>query len=186
MSKLITLSALTRFWTNAKEYINTLLAGKVSVEAGKGLSTNDLTNELKANYDAAYAHSNNGEVHVTAAQKAAWDAKADGEHTHSGYAAAAHTHAYGDLTGLPTIPTAVSQLSDAADYAKKADLASVYKYKGSVAAYANLPTGAADGDVYNVEADGMNYAWNGTAWDALGSTVTIETATDAEIDALFA
>lgn len=33
--------------------IKTLLAGKVDVVAGKGLSTNDLTNELKAKYDAA-------------------------------------------------------------------------------------------------------------------------------------
>lgn len=37
--------------------VETLLAGKVNTEAGKGLSTNDLTNELKAQYDAAYTHS---------------------------------------------------------------------------------------------------------------------------------
>lgn len=37
--------------------IKTLLAGKVDVVAGKGLSTNDLTNELKGHYDAAYTHS---------------------------------------------------------------------------------------------------------------------------------
>lgn len=37
--------------------VKTLLAGKVNTEDGKGLSTNDLTNSLKANYDAAYDHS---------------------------------------------------------------------------------------------------------------------------------
>lgn len=37
--------------------VKTLLAGKVNTEEGKGLSTNDLTNSLKANYDAAYEHS---------------------------------------------------------------------------------------------------------------------------------
>ena len=37
--------------------VESLLAGKVNTEAGKGLSTNDLTNELKGQYDAAYAHS---------------------------------------------------------------------------------------------------------------------------------
>ena len=52
----------------------------------------------------AYDHSQNGTVHVTAAQKTAWDNKAAGNHTHD-YAASGHTHAYGDLTGLPTIPT---------------------------------------------------------------------------------
>ncbi len=30
----------------------------------------------------AYAHSQNGDVHVTAAQKTAWDGKADGDHNH--------------------------------------------------------------------------------------------------------
>ena len=37
--------------------VDGLLAGKVDKVDGKGLSTNDLTNELKANYDVAYAHS---------------------------------------------------------------------------------------------------------------------------------
>lgn len=36
--------------------LNTALAGKVDKEEGKGLSTNDLTNELKAKYDAAEAN----------------------------------------------------------------------------------------------------------------------------------
>ena len=35
----------------------------------------------------------------------------------------------------------------------------VYKYKGSVATTANLPlSGNTQGDVYNVESDGSNYA----------------------------
>lgn len=37
--------------------VESLLDGKVDIVAGKGLSTNDLTNELKQNYDAAYTHS---------------------------------------------------------------------------------------------------------------------------------
>lgn len=210
MSKFVTLSRLSRFWTNVKSYVDTALNGKVSTVSGKGLSTNDLTNTLKGNYDAAYTHSQNADVHVTAAQKTAWDGKAAGDHTHtpasigaapashthdyaaadhthSGYAASGHSHAYADLTGKPTIPTTVAQLTDAGDYAKKSDLASVYKYKGAKATYADLPTtGNTVGDVWDVTADGMNYGWTGTAWDALGSVFTIETATDAEIDALFA
>ena len=187
MSKLITLSNLSRFWSKVKNYVDTALTGKVSTVTGKGLSTNDLTNALKTNYDAAYTHSNNGDVHVTTAQKSAWDGKADGDHTHTGFAASNHSHAYSSLTGLPTIPTTVAQLTDAGDYAKKADISGVYKYKGSVANVDALPTtGNTEGDVYNVEADGGNYAWTGTAWDALGGTVAIETATDAEIDAIFA
>jgi hypothetical protein len=51
-------------------------------------------------------------------------------------------------------------------------LASAYKYKGSKDKYSNLPTsGNTTGDVWNVTDTGMNYAWTGTAWDALGSTI---------------
>lgn len=77
-------------------------------------------------------------------------------------------------------------MTDDGDYALKSDLSTVYKYKGSVAAVSNLPTGASVGDTYNVETYGMNYTWNGTNWDALGATIVIETATNAEIDAIFA
>lgn len=48
----------------------------------------------------AYDHSQNGTVHVTAAQKTAWDAKAAGNHTHS----------YNDLSNKPTIPTIPASL----------------------------------------------------------------------------
>lgn len=111
---------------------------------------------------------------------------ANATHTHTEYAVSSHAHSYNDLSNKPTIPTTVAQLTDSGSYALKSDLASVYKYKGSVATYSALPTTATTGDVYNVESDGMNYAWNGTAWDALGSSVALELATDAEIDALFA
>lgn len=72
-------------------------------------------------------------------------------------------------------------------YAKKTDISGVYKYKGSVATYSALPsTGVSAGDVYNVEADDMNYAWTGEAWDPLGSLITIESITNSEIDTILA
>lgn len=48
---------------------------------------------------------------------------------------------------------------------------SAYKYKGSVATTGDLQTGATEGDVYNVEESGMNYAWDGTVWDPLGQLI---------------
>ena len=55
-----------------------------------------------------------------------------------------------------------------------AKVSSVYKYKGSVANEAALPKDSnTTGDVYNVEDTGMNYAWNGTAWDKLGGDVDL-------------
>ena len=53
-------------------------------------------------------------------------------------------------------------------------IASVYKYKGSVANYASLPTtDLTIGDVYNVEDTGDNYAWTETEWDKLAGTVDL-------------
>lgn len=85
------------------------------------------------------------------------------------------------------LPKTVAELSDAGDYAKKSDLASVYRYKGSVATTSALPSnGQTTGDVYNVEADGMNYAWTGTGWDALGASIEVTAITNDEIDQILA
>lgn len=82
--------------------------------------------------------------------------------------------AWDDVTGKP-------------DLALKSDLANAYRFKGSVANYASLPAeNNASGDVWNVDATGMNYAWTGEAWDALGETFAIESISNAEIDAITA
>lgn len=53
-------------------------------------------------------------------------------------------------------------------------VAGAYRYKGTVATVDDLPaSGNAEGDVWNVSADGMNYAWTGSAWDALGASVDL-------------
>ena len=68
-------------------------------------------------------------------------------------------------------------------YALKTDLTGLYKYKGTKATVSALPTsGNTAGDVWDVQSDGMNYAWNGSAWDALGATFTIDSITNGEID----
>lgn len=53
-------------------------------------------------------------------------------------------------------------------------VSAVYKYKGTVSTYSDLPsTDLTIGDVYNVETDGSNYAWTGTAWDKLGGDIDL-------------
>lgn len=72
-------------------------------------------------------------------------------------------------------------------YALKTDIANMYKYKGSVATVSALPSsGQVTGDVYNVELTGMNYAWNGTEWDALGEIFTITSISNGDIDTIVA
>ena len=51
--KFLDQNGLLYVWTKIKN----LLGGKVDKVEGKGLSTNDLTDALKTNYDAAYTHS---------------------------------------------------------------------------------------------------------------------------------
>ena len=51
-------------------------------------------------------------------------------------------------------------------------LAGVFHYKGSVATYSDLPASDNEvGDTYNVLDTGANYAWDGSGWDELGSTI---------------
>ena len=59
-------------------------------------------------------------------------------------------------------------------------IGSVYRYKNSVTNYSDLPSsGNTVGDVYNVVnaygnvPAGTNWAWNGSAWDALAGTVDL-------------
>ncbi len=71
-----------------------------------------------------------------------------------------------------------------------AKVSAVYRYKGSAATYAELPTeGNTVGDVWNVAAEdeahgikaGDNVAWTGSAWDALSGAVDLTPfATKAE------
>lgn len=58
--------------------------------------------------------------------------------------------------------------------------------QSSVASTDKLPTsGQTIGDVYDV-GNGMNYAWNGSKWDALGEIFTITKITNTEIDNVLA
>lgn len=172
----IKLAQLARFLTNVKNYIANGYVAKVT---GKGLSTNDLTAALKTNYDAAYTHSQASHAPAGAEENVIETIKVNG---------ASLTPASKAVNVI--VPTKVADLSDAGDYAKKSQLGNVYKYSGSVANYAALPTlgalGANDpAPVYDCQDTGKNYAWNGTAWDDLGGTVSVDVATDAQIDALF-
>lgn len=86
-----------------------------------------------------------------------------------------------------TVPTMVSQLTDAGNYALKSEITGVYQFMGSVATYDDLPSsGVSTGDVYNVTDTDMNYAWTGTAWDAMGSTFTLTYITNQDIDTIMA
>lgn len=62
-------------------------------------------------------------------------------------------------------------------------ISSVYRFKGSVATYDDLPTeDLTIGDVYNVTDTGDNYAWTGTGWDKLAGDIDLSAyATTANV-----
>lgn len=131
---------------------------------GKGLSTNDFTDELKT--------------------------KVDGLQNYTLPAASA-TALGGVKVGAGLNVTEDGTISAAAaswdDIQGKPDFSSVCNYKGSVASFAALPAADnAKGDVYNTEDTGMNYAWTGSNWDPLGQIMDIQAITNAEIDAIIA
>ncbi len=74
-------------------------------------------------------------------------------------------------------------------------LSAAMNYKGTKATVSALPsTGNHTGDVWHVTATNGEYAWNGSAWEELGSTIDLSgyvedsdlgLATTEEIDALF-
>ena len=123
----------------------------------------------------------------------------------AGKAESVHTHAISEITGLNDALNAKVDVdtytSDKATFALKTDLeplatkqsvkqqidaavTSVYRYKGSVATADQLPKqDQVTGDVYNVESDGANVAWDGEKWDKLGGPIDLSSyATTAAVD----
>lgn len=92
-----------------------------------------------------------------------------------------------DYAKTADVPTKTSDLNNDSNFVTATDMntaissavASAYIYKGSVADSTALPTeDLVVGWVYNLEDSGMNVAWNGTEWDNLGMTFTVETETE--------
>lgn len=160
--------------------MSTALEGKVDKVEGKVLSSNDYTTAEKEKL-AGLSNYDDTDIKADIAKKAnAADVYTQTQvNTELGKKA--------DKTTVETLTTTVDGKANKATtisgygitdaYTKKevdAKVASVYKYKASVANEAALPTeGQVVGDVYNLEDTGMNVAWTGEGWDKLGSVVDL-------------
>lgn len=169
MSKYLDENGLLYLWGKIK----TLVGGKVDKVEGKGLSSNDFTAAEKTKLEGL----ENYTLPAAAADVLGGVKVGAGLSISQGVLSA---------TGGGTADSVDwANVQNKPDLALKSDLVSVYRYKGSVTNYASLPvSGNVTGDVWNVEATGMNYAWTGEDWDALGQTIQIESITNAEIDAI--
>lgn len=167
MSKFLDENGLLYLWGKIK----TLASGKVDKVEGKGLSTNDFTTAEKTKLDGL----ENYTLPAATADTLGGVKVGAGLAINQGVLSA---------TGGGTADSVDwSNVQNKPDLALKSDLTSIYRYKGSVQNYASLPTtGNVVGDVWNVSATGMNYAWTGEDWDALGQEFQVEAITNAEID----
>lgn len=162
---------------------------KVDKVAGKGLSTEDYTSAEKTKLSGI-------------AEGAQVNVVTNASSTGSG-AAQTMTVSKGS-TNYTTYTKAALDSSLGA----KADASSVYtkteidqkltgamNYKGTKATTSALPSsGNATGDVWHVTADGSEWAWNGSAWEELGTAIDLSgyveeseigLATTEDIDELF-
>lgn len=169
MSKFLDENGLLYLWGKIK----TLAGGKVDKVEGKGLSTNDYTDADKIKLDGL----ENYTLPTATADTLGGVKVGAGLSINQGVLSA---------TGGGTADSVDwSNVQNKPDLALKSDLTSIYRYKGSVQNYASLPTtGNTVGDVWNVSATGMNYAWTGEDWDALGQEFQIEAITNGEIDTI--
>lgn len=144
---------------------------KVDKVDGKGLSTNDYTTAEQTKLAGIAA---GAEVNVV-------------------------TNALSSGSGADETVTISKGSANYVMYSKSAidqKLVGAMNYKGTKATTSALPsTGNVQGDVWHVTADGSEWAWNGNAWEELGTAVDLSgyveesdlgLATAEDIDELFA
>lgn len=191
--------------SNLKTFLASLKGLFVAQESGKGLSSNDFTTAEKSKLAGIEAGANAYSL-PTASSTTLGGVKIGSNLTISNGVISA---VQGKVDLTPYAKTADIDST----YAKKSDISTAFRYRGSVDTYSNLPTnGVAVGDVYNVVAAdashdinaGDNVAWNGNSWDNLSGVVDLSaylkgtdaantymakadypTATDEDITALF-
>ena len=165
MNKYLDANGLLYVWEKVKGQ----LGGKVDKVSGKGLSANDYTDEEKRKLAGLSAY-----TLPAATAEVLGGVMVGAGLSISGGVLSAQSAVWDQISGKP-------------DLALKSDITGLYRFKGSVTNFASLPAGENEaGDVWNVEATGMNYAWTGTEWDALGESFQIESISNEEIDAIAA
>lgn len=200
-----------------KSKLDLIFAGKVDKVDGKALSSNDYTAEDKAKLVgiATGAQVNvlegvqvNGDTVVPVNKIANISVptvgssnNGDGYVKYSEYSTALS----GASETLSTITQVLTTKANASDVYEKSEvynkteidqkLVGAMNYKGTKATKNDLPaSGNTQGDVWHITADGSEWAWNGSAWEELGSSVDLSgyveesdlgLATTEDIDAMF-
>ena len=173
-----------------KTYVDNKLDTKVDKEEGKGLSTNDYSDDdrQKVSNIVDYVTTMRSTASINT-MNLSWDKK--NVITGSTYTAGSVTFNSASSKSAGVLTASYFEKLDALPSADELDqkintaIGSVYKVKGSVVNYNALPKdNVTIGDVYNLEDTGANYVATSTTpdWDKLSETVDLSgylTKTDA-------
>lgn len=169
----------------AKDYTDYVAVTKVNVVSGKGLSTNDLTNTLLANYNAAYTHSQAAHAPSNAQKnsditKSEIEAKLTGEIT-------THSHSYAGSSSVGGAATSANKVNSSLIVKLNSGTTEgtdMYTFNGSAAKTINITPGAIGAsitshthdDIYYTESE-MDVKLDGKADSQHGTHVTYGTST---------
>lgn len=185
--------------TDVKKDITTM-QGKIETLEQNGYDDTQLRKDIADTYETkenVNTHTGNTTVHITAAERTAWNqAEANAKTYADGLAG--NYDAKGSAT---TAETNAKSYTDAEIGKVKAKMVAGMHYKGSVDNYSDLPTTNEVGDMWNVKTAsehnkaGDNVVWDGKAWDNQGGTIDLSgyvkdtdivALTNAEIDTITA
>lgn len=148
--------------SNLKTFLASLKSLFVAQESGKGLSSNDYTTAEKTKLAGIATGANNYTL-PTASGTVLGGIKVGSNLTISNGVLSA-------VQGKVDLTPYAKTDDIASTYAKKTDISTAFRYRGSVDTYSALPTnGVAVGDVYNVvAADASHDIKAGTTWRGMG------------------
>lgn len=94
--------------------------------------------------------------------------------------------AYESDTNKMKLGDGINKIGDLPHMIGDSASATIYKFKGSVASKKDLPSTTENGDVYNVEDTGSNYAFTGSSWDKLSENIDLKPyLTKEEAESIF-
>lgn len=156
----------------------TTMQGKIETLEQNGYDDTQLRKDIADTYETkanVTTHTGNTTVHITAAERTAWNqAEANAKTYADGLAG--NYDAKGSAT---TAETNAKSYTDAEIGKVKAKMVAGMHYKGSVDNYSDLPTTNEVGDMWNVKTAsehnkaGDNVVWDGKAWDNQGGTIDL-------------
>ena len=170
-------STTTAATANSVKQVNDKIEAKVDKVSGKNLSSNDLTDDLKANYDAAFGHSISEHARIDATLTQA--SSSNGSIRINGSETVVYTHPASHSAGMITEDPAHRFVTDEekSSYADKytknevdnklAALETNIDWKESVGTFSNIAAAypnPQDGWTVNVKDTDYTYRYNGSAW----------------------